>query len=159
MVAKYGKTKVCPLAQHEVALMYRGDDNPSAQSLSHQLERLTAYQGYIPSQIQIADNMTEGCGCEKDIFAALSIYKRYAHNGNTTCCDRIIELAGKEESISNLVALPWIIRLANDGDLDKASELATIFEEGKYGVPIDHSYSRKWQTMLPRLGKEKYMEE
>lgn len=159
MVAKYGKTKVCPLAQHEVALMYRGDDNPSAQSLSHQLERLTAYQGYIPSQIQIADNMTEGCGCEKDIFAALSIYKRYAHNGNTTCCDRIIELAGKEESISNLVALPWIIRLANDGDLDKASELATIFEEGKYGVPIDHSYSRKWQTMLAESGDDKYIAE
>lgn len=159
MVDNYGNAKICPLAQHEVALMYRQEDNSTSKCLSHQLDRLSAYQGFEPSQIQIADNMAEGCGCEKDIFAALSIYKRYAHNGNTTCCDRIIELADKEDSISNLVALPWIIRLANDGDLGKASELARIFEEGKYGVPIDHSYSRKWQTMIAESGDDKYIAE
>lgn len=159
MVDNYGKAKICPLAQHEVALMYRQEEKEAAKSLSHQLDRLSAYQGYEPSQIQLADNLAEGCGCEKDVFAALSIYKRHAHNGNTACCDKIIELADKEEEISKLVALPWIIRQANDGDLDKASELAKIFEEGTYGVPVNHDYSRKWQIMLAESGDDKYIAE
>ena len=157
MVAKYGKTKVCPLAQHEVALMYRDEDNPSAQSLSHQLERLAAYQGYMPSQIQLADNYADGCGCGKDVYAALSIYKRLAYEGNTLCSDKIIALADKEDSVSNLVALPWIIRHANARDLDKASFLAKVFSDGSYGVPIDRTYSEKWQTLLAESGDEKYI--
>lgn len=158
-VANYGKTKLCPLAQHEAALLYRHEDNATSQSLSHQLDRLSAYQGYTWAHIQIADNMAEGCGCDKDIYAALAIYKRYAHNGNTTCSDRIIQLAEKEDEISKLVALPWIIQKANDGDLDKANELVKIFEDGLYGVPINHTYSRQWQTKLAESGDEKYIAE
>lgn len=158
-VANYGKTKLCPLAQHEAALLYRHEDNATSQSLSHQLDRLAAYQGYPDAHVQIADNMAEGCGCDKDIFAALAIYKRHAYNGNTRCCDKIIELAKKEEEIPKLVALPWIIREANDGDLDKASELVKIFEDGLYGVPVNHTYSRQWQTKLAESGDEKYIAE
>lgn len=159
MVSNYGKAKICPLAQHEIALMYQKEDKQPSKDLSHQLERLSASQGYVPAHIQVADNLATGNGCQKDVRAALSIYKQYARYGNIQCCDRIIDLAKNEETVSDIVAVPWVIRHANSGDLDKASILAKAFADGSYGVPRKKEYSDKWQTVLAESGDEKYIGE
>lgn len=148
MAENYGKVKHCPLAQHEVAQLYLEQNQHDACCLSHQLERLSAKQGYKLADIQIADNMALGKGCEKDIHAAISIYKRYAFRGDIYCTDKIVDIVYREDSLSNLVAVPWMIRQAINGNLKNADELSRVFTDGLYGVPIDTEYIEKLQDIF-----------
>ena len=157
MAENYGKVKHCPLAQHEVAQLYLEQNQHDACCLSHQLERLSAKQGYKLANIQIADNMALGKGCEKDIHAAISIYKRYAFRGDMDCADKIVDLVYREDSISNLVAVPWMIRQVINGNLKMADELIRVFTDGLYGVSIDIEDTEKIQAIIAESGDDKYI--
>ena len=158
MVKNYGKIRHCPLAQHEVAQLYCEQNHQDAFRLAHQLERLSAKQGYKLACIQLADNMAEGDGCEKNIKSALSIYKRYAFLGDMDCADKIVDLVYREDSISNLVAVPWMIRQVINGNLKMADELIRVFTEGLYGVSIDIEDTEKIQSIIAESGDDKYID-
>lgn len=157
MAENYGKVKHCPLAQHEVAQLYLEQNQHDACCLSHQLERLSAKQGYKLANIQIADNMAIGKGCEKDINAALSIYKRYAFKGDIDCIDKIVDIVYREDSLSNLVAVPWMIRQAINGNLKNADELSRVFADGLYGAPVDIEYIKKLQDIFAESGDDLFI--
>jgi TPR repeat protein len=152
MVKSYGKAKLCPMAQHEIALIYRKNENSQAHSLSHQLDRLAARQGFARSEIQVADNLAAGFGCDKNVKEAISIYRKHAIRGNVECSNKIIELAHTDDSIENIVALPWIVRMANGGDLEKAKMLVAAYTQGTYGLPTDDLNVEKWQNIIAESG-------
>lgn len=142
----YSSRKNCPMAQRLVAKSYReGLYVPQDLKIAHQWEAMAARQEYIPAIIQLADDMMEGCGCKKNVEKALETYRKYATEYNDThCVNRLLEWAKENDDVNNVIAIPYIVRMAEAGDEDMTMLLSESFQNGNFGLPIDIEQQKQW---------------
>lgn len=150
---RFGKSQLCPYAQAELAELYaQGKFVPISKELAHQWRIMSARQGYIPSQIVVAENVLTGNGCPQNYQSGLKQLKRLAYDGNQDCCRKIINYVETHDDIPKVVAAPWIIYLANAQDYNMAKKLADAFGNGDYGFPKNHTLRDKWLNVAAEAG-------
>lgn len=155
----YGKRHLCPIAQRYIARFYReGIFVPKDEKIAHQWELMAAHQGYQPATVQVADDLKDGAGCEKDVEKAVEIYSRYAsQNGNESLAEKIITLADSE-LIPYPVAIPYIAMLANSGNEDMVIRLSDSFRNGSYGLPKDTEQQKEWIEQGAENGNPRFVQ-
>lgn len=143
--SNYDKQKRCPYAQRSVAEFYReGLFVPKDKKIAHQWELMAAHQGYRPACIQVADDLSDGAGCDRDIEAALGMYERCASHDDAYCTGKIIRIVENEQGINPIVAVPYITLMAQSGDEDMMIRLADAFQNGDFGLPKDIVQQEEW---------------
>lgn len=142
----YGSRRKCPFAQRIVAHYYReGIYVPQDEKIAHQWELMAARQNYKPARIQVADDLKDGCGCKKDVNAALDIYSLYAYQiGNNHCIEKILDIAEDCIDFNQTIAIPFIAQQAQDGNEDMVIKLSDAFQNSKYGLPKDMVQQKEW---------------
>lgn len=142
----YGLRKQCPMAQRRVAECYReGIYVPQDKNIAHQWELKASKQGYMPATLQIANDLRYGVGCIQDINTALDILLPFAAiKGNEDSARQIIEMAEDNHDIDSIVAVPSIVRLANDGCDDMILKLSDAYLNGSWGLPVDIERHKSW---------------
>ena len=142
----YGTRRKCPFAQRIVAHYYRkGIYVPQDEKIAHQWELMAARQNYKPARIQVADDLKDGCGCKKDVNAALDIYSLYAYQiGNNHCIEKILDIAEDCIDYNQTIAIPFIAQQAQDGNEDMVIKLSGAFQNSKYGLPKDMVQQKEW---------------
>ena len=155
---RYGKRKQCPYAQRKIAEFYRkGMYVPKDEKIAHQWEAMASRQGYKPAQIQMADDLCEGIGCNQSIKDALDIYKEYARKNDEYCINRIIALAEDNEEIGRIIAIPYIAQLAKRGDENMILKLSDAFQNGDYGLPKDIVQQEEWIRQGAENGNPRFV--
>lgn len=157
---KYGHRKQCPLAQRQVAKCYReGIYVPKDETIAHQWEVMASRQGYKPAKIQVADDLAEGIGCDRNIDEAIKIYNEYASlQGYEYCANKIIDLVENNCDCDPIIALPHIVRKANAGDHDMIYKLADAFKNGDFGLPRDLKRQKSWIERGAESGEIRFIE-
>ena len=155
---RYGKRKQCPYAQRKIAEFYRkGMYVPKDEKIAHQWEAMASRQGYKPAQIQMADDLCEGIGCNQSIKDAFDIYKEYARKNDEYCINRIIALAEDNEEIGRIIAIPYIAQLAKRGDENMILKLSDAFQNGDYGLPKDIVQQEEWIRQGAENGNPRFV--
>ncbi len=155
----YNQRKKCPFAQQAIANHYRkGIYVPKNDVIAHQWELMASHQGYKPACIQVADDLKEGNGCEKDPEAALEIYEMYASQiGENHCVDKILEIVENEPGITRIIAIPFIARQAQDGNEDMIIKLSDAFQNSEYGLPKDIIQQKEWIQQGAENGNPRFV--
>lgn len=158
--SKYGHRKQCPLAQRQVAKCYRdGIYVPKDETIAHQWEVMASRQGYKPAKIQVADDLAEGIGCDKNIEDAIQIYNEFAlFQGNEDCANKIIDIVENNCDYDPIIALPHIVRKANAGDQDMIYKLAEAYKNGEFGLPKDAQRQKFWIERGAESGEIRFIE-
>ncbi|MGM9869014.1 MAG: tetratricopeptide repeat protein [Sodaliphilus sp.] len=153
----YKRHHRCPYAQHIVANFYReGNFVPQNDKIAHQWEIMAARQGYALARIQMADDIKEGRGCEKDVNKALQIYTDYASQmGYEHCVEQIIAISESEPNISPIIAVPFIAKQAEDGNIEMILKLWDAFQNSRFGLPKDIVQQVEWMKKGAELGHSK----
>lgn len=156
---KYARHHRCPYAQHLVADYYRkGVCVPQNDKIAHQWEVMAARQGYADARIQVADDLKDGIGCEKDMQKALQIYSDYAwHSAHRHCLDQILAITDKDSNINSIAAVPYIAQQAQDGDIEMILKLCDAFQNGGFGLPKDAVQQEEWTKRGAECGDSKCM--
>lgn len=156
--SKYGKRKQCPFAQRIIAEFYRkGIYVPQDKRIAHQWESMASRQGYKPAHVQIADDYSEGSGCEQSKSKAFEIYNEYAQKNDEYCIKRIVELAEEGEGKERIAALPYIVKLAKGGDEDMTLKLSQAFQNGDFGLPKDIVQQEEWIRQGAENGNPRFV--
>ncbi len=159
MCSRYGKHKQCPMAQSEIANLYRrGIYVPKDLRIAHQWEKKASGQGYKPSRLRLAEDFMEGCGCEISLPSALEIFKEYAYQNDEHSIRRIINLAEERDDIEGIVALPFIAQLAKNGDEDMVLRLSDAFQNGEFGLPKDIVQQEEWIKQGAENGNPRFVQ-
>lgn len=155
---KYGKRKQCPIAQSEIAALYRqGRYVPKDLRIAHQWKKMAANQGYKPSRLRLAEDLIEGSGCAVSIPAALEIFKEYAYRNDENSIYRIIRLAEERDDIDKMMALPFIVQLAKNGNEDMVLRLSNAFQNGEFGLPKDIVQQEEWIRQGAENGNPRFV--
>lgn len=142
----YGPRKQCPMAQRRIAECYReGIYVPQDNQIAHQWELKASKQGYAPATIQVANDLRHGTGCVRDIHSALDLLLPFAAiKGNESSARQIIEIAEETPEIESIIAVPSIVRLANDGCEEMILKLSDAYLNGSWGLPKDPERHKSW---------------
>ena len=155
----YGQRKRCPFAQRNVAEFYRkGIFVPKDERIAHQWEVMASRQDYRPARIQVADDLKDGLGCNSDMECALDIYACYAsQDGDLHCVNQIVDISERGQGIKPVSAVPFIARLAQDGDEDMALELSDAFLNARFGLPKDKVQQEEWIQQGAENGNPRFV--
>lgn len=151
--SNYGSIKYCPFAINKIASFYRnGYYVPQNKKIAHQYEKMAARQGYIPSCIQVADDLKKGEGCTKSIEKAFDIYKKYVIDENSEyCLNQILSLVEEEYIQEPVRIIPLLVHLSKDGNEKAIMTIISAYHNGKFEMPIDKIREKNWV----KLGAEK----
>ena len=146
MCTNYDTRKHCPYAQRNIAKFYReGRYVPQDDRIAHQWEVMAARQGFASAKIQVADDYKDGKGCEQNFNKALKIYNYYADNDdNEYCVNQLLSLCDEDATINKIVAVPYMAKLARNGNDDMVIKVADAFHNGDYNLPQDIVQQREW---------------
>ena len=166
----YGKAKQCPEAQMAISLLYRnGYYVPKNEIIAHQWTAKAAKQGYVPAILQTAKDECDGYGCQKNIAHAVNYLNAFAKKGYEECARlmiHIIDMNQNNNSFKHVMAVPYIVSLAESNDEEMAKKLSHAFMEEELGLPLDEEQYNYWASKIehtPQTNKkptdeEKYQE-
>lgn len=156
--SRYGKSKKCPFAQRMIARFYRqGQVVTQNEEIAHQWDLMAAKQGYKPAEIQVADDLRDGVGCEMDLEKACSIYSYYARmEQDEYCMEQILDIA-KNNGVEKVQAIPYIAFAAKMGNEDMIMILSDAFQRGDWGLPKDMVQQREWIEQGAENGNPRFM--
>ena len=145
LCTNYKKDKHCPFAQEQIAKFYRqGFFVPQNDSIAHQWQMIAARQGYSPAEIQVANDLENGVGCEQDIKTAFDIYFKHAYwNEDKNCMKKIISMIESGE-VSPITIIPIFVNLAAKGDEEATIALSDAFKNGDFEMPVDMAQQKSW---------------
>jgi len=155
----YGKSKQCPMAQRVIAGFYRtGMYVPKDLKIAHQWEWMAARQDYISAYLQIGIDQNRGDGCNKDMKKALVNISYYAQETNDTECYRqIVSMIEESDEEKDILAIPYIVHLAYNGDEDMIIKLTEGFMQGHYNLPKDNIQFEQWSERGAESGSLQFI--
>ena len=156
--SNYNDRKQCPMAQWKIADFYRkGYFVPANDVIAHNWELRAAKQGYKPALVQVAHDLWEGRGCRKSLESAIEIFERFAREGDKHCTEQIIKMSEQEEEIPHIIAIPYIARMAQNGNEDMILKLFEAFTKEKYNLPDDNVQREEWIRQGAENGNPRFV--
>lgn len=140
----------CPIAQCCIADFYRkGIFIERNMVVAHQWYLKASRQAYIPAKLQLADDLLEGSGCDKNVYEAVSMFAHFAKYAEYKyLADKIIEIVRSCAEIKDSYAIRYIAMKANDLDEESVNRLIEAFEKGELGLPKDPVQKQYWDNLL-----------
>lgn len=140
----------CPIAQCHIADFYRKgvfiEKNPV---IAHQWYLKASRQAYIPAKLQVADDLLEGSGCDKDVHKAIHTFADFAQYAEFKhLADKLIGIVMSDAGINDSHAIRYIAMKANDLDEDSVNRLIEAFDKGELGLPKDPVQKQYWENFL-----------
>lgn len=149
---KYGKNRLCPLFQHKIAQYYKeGLYAPQSDIIAHQYELKAARQEYKPAEINVATYLSQPHCSLKEKKQAFDLFAKHAISGDVFCAKQLITLSTQCDEMPSHYAIPWIMRLANEGNMEMTRLICDVFRDGLYGMPAD----RNSHIQMMIIGAEK----
>lgn len=153
LASSYGSRHECPYFQLQLSEFYRlGTCVPKSEAIAYQWVKKAALQGYPEAEFIYARRLEDGRGCEKDIDAAYAILHRLAKNGDLDSAHDLATIYPKDSPYAYR-RLPWIIRLAKNGDYEMQDVLIEeVYSKGVFGIPKDEGLLSKWVDVAAESG-------
>lgn len=156
----YGALHRCPMIQHRIAKYYRdGFFVPKNSTIAYQWEAMAGKQGYAEAALQAADDVKalEAYG-EKDAKKVLSLLTRLVkEHQSRVAAEKIVKYVYDNPFLSSSIAIPYMAKLANDGNEEMTLRLSDGFQNGLYGLPKDLEQQKSWIESGAKNGNPRFI--